>query len=179
MFEKFEHWPEFQALKADLELHADMIGAEARSLLDNEGGLKPWHEPEIYEGGWDVYGMFWAGREIARKTLTPQTKEILGSWQSVVFNAGFSVLRPGVVIKPHLGHTADVLRLHLGVVVPIEDPTVVGIRVGSEIRGWREGECQLFDDTQQHEAWNKSALTRAVLLVDVLRPAGRQKRRPA
>lgn len=177
MFEPDEAWPEFAALRKDLEgFHAEIKG-EALALMDSGTAFKPWHEPEIYEGGWDVYGLFWGGREIERKTLAPLSKEILGAWQPLVFNAGFSLLRPGVRIKPHIGYTADVLRLHLGVVVPCEDSSKVGLRVGEQTRGWSEGRTELFDDTQEHEAWNTSALARVVLLVDVLRPKGREKGR--
>lgn len=175
MFENFQSWPEFAGIKADLEAHAGSIREEAVALLAQEGGFKPWHEPEIYEGGWDVYGLFWAGREHERRTRAPRTKTVLGAWQPTVFNAGFSALRPGVRIKPHVGYTVDVVRLHLGLVVPESDPSKLGLRVCSEVRPWREGECHLFDDTQEHEAWNRGSETRVVLLVDLLRPAGREK----
>lgn len=176
MFEDFDSWPEFAALRADLEAHAATARQEALALLEAaEGGFKPWHEPQIYEGGWDVYGIFWSGREIERRTRAPLTKEILGAWQPAVFNAGFSAMRPGVRIKPHVGYTADVLRLHMGLVVPDAPTEQLGIRVGRQTRGWEEGKCQLFDDTQEHEAWNGTGGTRVVLLVDLLRPAGRQK----
>lgn len=42
--------------------------------------------------------------------------------------------------------------------------------MGDEIRPWREGECLVFDDTAEHEAWNRSDRMRTVLLLDVLRP---------
>ena len=35
---------------------------------------------------------------------------------------------------------------------------------------WREGECLVFDDAAEHEAWNRSGATRLVLLLDFLRP---------
>jgi beta-hydroxylase len=43
------------------------------------------------------------------------------------------------------------------------------MRVGLETRSWREGECLVFDDTVEHQAWNRSAKTR-FLLLDFLRP---------
>lgn len=177
MFEILAQWPEFEALRADLVGFAGQIKQEALALMGSGGAFKPWHEPEIYEGGWDAYGVFWAGREVDRRTRAPVAKEILSSWDSVVFNAGYSLMRPGARIKPHVGYTPDVLRLHLGVHAPVSDPALVGLRVGGETRGWAEGACLLFDDTQEHCAWNKSAEPRVVLLVDLLRPAGREKRR--
>lgn len=179
MFESFADWPEFQSLAVEIEGFAGQLRDEALSLMGQNGAFKPWHEPQIYEGGWDAYGIFWAGREIDRRTRAPLAKEVLSSWQSIVFNAGYSLMRPGANIKPHVGYTSDVLRLHLGVYAPVSDPALVGLRVGGVIQGWVEGECVLFDDTQEHCAWNKSAQPRVVLLVDLLRPSGRGKRRRA
>ena len=36
--------------------------------------------------------------------------------------------------------------------------------------GWQEGRCFTFDDTFEHEAWNRSAKTRVVMLMDVWNP---------
>jgi beta-hydroxylase len=44
------------------------------------------------------------------------------------------------------------------------------LRVGDEVRNWVEGECLIFDDTIEHEAWNHSNQSRIVLLLDFLRP---------
>jgi ornithine lipid ester-linked acyl 2-hydroxylase len=44
------------------------------------------------------------------------------------------------------------------------------MRVGSETRSWREGECLIFDDTVEHEAWTHAGHTRVVLLFDFLLP---------
>lgn len=81
--------------------------------------------------------------------------------------AGFSRMAAGTHIKPHQGWVTTVYRAHLGLIVPDGD---CALRVGSQIRPWREGESFVFDDTVDHEAWNCSASTRTVLLVDFLRP---------
>jgi ornithine lipid ester-linked acyl 2-hydroxylase len=44
------------------------------------------------------------------------------------------------------------------------------LRVGDEVRAWQGGECLVFDDTTEHEAWNRSNADRLVLLLDFLRP---------
>lgn len=81
--------------------------------------------------------------------------------------AGFSRLAPGTHIQPHVGYTSAVLRCHLGLVVPDEG---CALRVGEDTRTWAEGRCVVFDDTVEHEAWNRSGSDRIVLLVDFLRP---------
>jgi beta-hydroxylase len=42
--------------------------------------------------------------------------------------------------------------------------------VGDETRTWQEGKCMVFDDTVEHEAWNKSDQSRVVLIVDFKAP---------
>lgn len=80
--------------------------------------------------------------------------------------AFFSVLRPGTHIPPHHGVGNYKLVVHLPLVVP----DGCALRVGDEIRGWREGECLVFDDSFEHEAWNRSGSTRTVLILDAWNP---------
>jgi aspartate beta-hydroxylase len=78
----------------------------------------------------------------------------------------FSLLRPGTHIPPHHGFLNTRLICHLPLVVPPE----CALRVGNETRAWREGELVIFDDTMEHEAWNRSSQLRVVLLFDIWRP---------
>lgn len=71
--------------------------------------------------------------------------------------AMFSILKPGAVIPPHTGVTNIRAIVHLPLVVPPE----CGFRVGAETREWREGVAWAFDDTIEHEAWNRSVMPRA------------------
>jgi aspartate beta-hydroxylase len=79
----------------------------------------------------------------------------------------YSILKPGAHIPPHTG----VINVRLVVHLPLIVPPDCGIRVGSETRGWKEGECIAFDDTYEHEAWNRSSETRVVMIFDVWNPA--------
>ena len=81
-------------------------------------------------------------------------------------NAFFSMLRPGSVIPPHTGVTNTRAIVHLGLDVPPD----CGFRVGDEIREWVEGKAFAFDDTIEHEAWNRSDKRRAVLILDAWNP---------
>jgi hypothetical protein len=78
----------------------------------------------------------------------------------------YSILPPGMHIQPHSDPSNFCMTLHF----PITVPEGCSIRVGEETRGWREGECLLFDYTFNHEAWNRSAQARACLLVDIWNP---------
>ncbi len=79
----------------------------------------------------------------------------------------FSVLRPGTHIMPHYGVSNVRLVMHLPLLIP-ENCALNVIDVGEH--HWREGELMLFDDTFQHEAWNRSDSTRIVLLMDCWNP---------
>jgi len=83
--------------------------------------------------------------------------------------AFLSILAPGKHIPAHRGPFKGVIRYHLGLLVP-EPAERCRIRVGDEVRHWREGESLLFDDTYEHEVWNDTAGRRAVLFLDVVRP---------
>jgi aspartate beta-hydroxylase len=78
----------------------------------------------------------------------------------------FSVFTPGTHLLPHRGVTNTRLVCHLPLIVP-ED---CALRVGSEIHTWQEGRVVVFDDTYEHEAWNRSGRTRVVLIFDIWNP---------
>jgi aspartate beta-hydroxylase len=81
-------------------------------------------------------------------------------------SAFFSILKPGAHIPPHTGVTNARAIIHLPLVVP----PGCGFRVGGETREWLEGEAFAFDDTIEHEAWNRSDKPRIILILDVWNP---------
>ena len=78
----------------------------------------------------------------------------------------FSILDAGTHIPPHTGVTNTRLTVHLPLIVPPD----CGFRVGSETREWIPGKAWVFDDTIEHEAWNRSDAPRAVLILDIWNP---------
>jgi aspartyl/asparaginyl beta-hydroxylase (cupin superfamily) len=78
----------------------------------------------------------------------------------------FSILAPGAHIPPHTGVTNARAIVH----VPLVIPPGCGFRVGSETREWEFGTAFVFDDTIEHEAWNRSDVPRAVLIFDIWNP---------
>ena len=79
----------------------------------------------------------------------------------------YSVLTPGSHILPHRGVTNTRVVTHLPLVVPEGD---LALHVSGEIMRWHEGRCFSFDDTFEHEAWNRSGETRVVVLLDTWNP---------
>lgn len=78
----------------------------------------------------------------------------------------FSLLTPGAHILPHRGVTNTRLVTHLPLIVPDH----CALRVGGVDHAWQEGRCVVFDDTYEHEAWNRSDRTRVVLILDTWHP---------
>ncbi|WP_187776492.1 aspartyl/asparaginyl beta-hydroxylase domain-containing protein [Antrihabitans cavernicola] len=82
--------------------------------------------------------------------------------------AFFSIMDPGTEIPPHRGPFRGVIRYHLGIRIP--EPARCGLKVGGEHITWEEGKGVFFDDTYEHEAWNRSHSERVVLFIDIKRP---------
>lgn len=78
----------------------------------------------------------------------------------------FSVLGPGSHILPHTGVTNTRVVTHLPLVVPDS----CALRVAGVDHAWQEGRAITFDDTFEHEAWNRSRRLRVILLFDVWNP---------
>ncbi|MEZ5897058.1 MAG: aspartyl/asparaginyl beta-hydroxylase domain-containing protein [Parvularculaceae bacterium] len=84
----------------------------------------------------------------------------------VPMEAFFSRLRPGAHIPPHYGLTNARLTVHL----PLQIPEDCAIKVGDTINVWEEGKIIAFDDSYQHEAWNRSGRDRVVLIFECHHP---------
>jgi len=76
------------------------------------------------------------------------------------------VLSPGTHLLPHRGVTNARIVAHLPLIVPVD----CALRAGGEVHVWREGRLVFFDDTYEHEAWNRSGETRVVLILDCWNP---------
>ena len=145
--------------------------------------FSPWHETDIYDGGWDVFGLYAFGEKLESNcSYCPKTTALIEQVPGLV-TAGFSALEPETYIKPHVGYTKEVLRCHLGLISPKrssnglsrEHPLPLincGMRVGDIIYTWTPGKAFVFDDTEEHEAFNYGDRSRFILLIDFKRDGG-------
>jgi aspartate beta-hydroxylase len=121
---------------------------------------------------WGAYYLWHYGKPVADAHLRcPETVAALSAVPQLHLtgrcpSAFFSILQPGAHIPPHTGVTNIRTIIHLPLIVPDK----CGFRVGGETRVWAEGEAFAFDDTIEHEAWNRSDSLRAVLILDVWNP---------
>jgi ornithine lipid ester-linked acyl 2-hydroxylase len=118
------------------------------------------------ERGWRWFALFGGAGDdaavaAANRARCPRTAAACESAPGLV-NAGFSLLQPGTHLYPHCGEMQGVLRCHLPLVVPAGD---VALRFADTVHRWQPGRCVVFDDTFEHEAWNRGDGDRIVLLI--------------
>ena len=78
----------------------------------------------------------------------------------------YSVFTPGTHLLPHRGVTNTRLVGHLPLLVPRD----CALNVGGELHQWQNGRVVVFDDTYEHEAWNRSDQIRVVMIFDIWNP---------
>lgn len=100
------------------------------------------------------------------KTVAALQEVDLVRIDGVPLEAFFSRLKPGAHIPPHYGLTNTRLTVHLPVIVPGD----CAIRVGDALCRWTEGKIVAFDDSYDHEAWNRAPTDRVVLIFEAHHP---------
>ena len=167
---------------AEMEAATPAIRAELEAVLSNGDDFAPYVEagadrprpanPLINDPSWGAY-YFWRNGEVVAENAArcPATMAALELAPMPRIDkrspiALWSLLKPGTHIQPHHGLLNTRLICHIPLIVPGD----CALRVGNETREWREGEALIFDDSFEHEAWNRSDSTRVVLLFEIWRP---------
>lgn len=177
----------------ELEAHTDLIRSELMAILRDPGDeIRPYVRME--EGApknkwtqldhsldWGAC-FFWEHGEanLPVHAKCPETAALLDRLPLLRIprrgpSAFFSILRPNSHIPAHTGVTNTRAIIHLPLIVPAG----CGFRVGGETREWVEGQAFAFDDTIEHEAWNRSDELRAVLILDAWNPHLSEREREA
>jgi Aspartyl/Asparaginyl beta-hydroxylase len=152
-----------------LRTHSQAIRKEILAL--EPARFHPESERIGRTGEWDVLFLYERGRrhdDVCE--ACPVTTDGIETHSAMRTMAGLiyvSRMRAGTHIRAHRGPTNLRLRCHLGIKVPEGD---CAIRVAEETRSWREGECLVFDDYFEHEAWNHAEGDRIVLIIDLWHP---------
>jgi aspartyl/asparaginyl beta-hydroxylase (cupin superfamily) len=167
-----------------LEAQTDVIRAEIAAVLaEDAGAIRPYvaMKPGTPANKWSPLdaSLDWGAmhlwkdgrRDDAVCARVPRTAAIvealpLSDLPGRTPTVFFSLLRPGAHLPAHTGVSNVRSIIHLPLIVP---PGCT-FRVGGETREWREGEAFAFDDTIEHEAWNRSDAVRAILIFDVWNP---------
>jgi len=171
-----------------LEQQADVLRGELGSILENDDDVEPFHKystPEkaayLFSGPpWQAYFFYRNGEAFtAHHQSCPHTSKILAELPMAHIRdhapeTCFSVLRPGTHILPHRGVTNTRSVLHLPLIVPEQCALKI---TGVGTFSWQQDRCFAFDDTYEHEAWNRSEHTRVILLTDIWNPHLREAER--
>lgn len=175
-----EHFPWL----GELEAATAMIVAELQAILADPGAeLTPYIAlpPGVPASKWSRldksldWGAFHLWKEGERFdeacARAPRTAALVESLPICLIkgrapNVFFSILKAGSHIPAHTGVTNVRSVVHLPLIVP----EGCEFRVGGETRSWVEGRAFVFDDTIEHEAWNRSERDRAILIIDVWNP---------
>lgn len=166
-----------------LEASAGDIRAELGALLERNTPFSPYLTASADRPAYDNHGMadnsdwgafyLWRdGQALAdNQALCPKTTAAIKR-VPLVFSGQrcpsvlFSRLKAGARIPAHTGMINTRLIAHLALIVP----EGCGFRVGNDSRPWVQGKVWLFDDTIEHEAWNRSDAERIILIFEVWKP---------
>jgi len=156
------------SLRYDSRLDYSSAAAPRRSWKNPWTLLRPDPSPRT----WTVYLLYHMGVSVEAVTGScPRTLAIVNSlpractdytWGDFIF----STMSGGAHLRPHCSIDNLRVRMHLGVAIPDK----CSMRVGAETRTWEEGKCLAFEDSFEHEVWNRSDSSRIVLIVDLWHP---------
>jgi beta-hydroxylase len=168
----FYELSQFPFLKP-LQDNADVIREELISLMENQSEDQwvrtfPHYVRSQRTKAWKVFSfMFFNIKYFHNAKLCPRTSELIYSIPEIM-SCDFSFLEGNTHIAPHKGYSRMVLRSHLPLIVP--DEKKCALRVGDNTKHWKENEILIFDDSFEHEAWNKTDESRVVLMFDIPNP---------
>ena len=154
---------------AVLERNFSTIRDEYRALQDADLLV---YTPKTMVNLWAVYLFHHMGVNLEPLAARcPQTSQIVQNLPRVCLDypygdALFSVHASDSHLKPHCSIDNLRVRCHMG----IDVPPGCEMRVGTETRSWQEGKTLLFEDSIEHEVWNRGAARRAILIVDFWHP---------
>jgi aspartyl/asparaginyl beta-hydroxylase (cupin superfamily) len=162
----------------ELDRNYHVIRQELLDILPEKQAIPRYHELDEAqynisarvdpEKSWKVFPLNIMGvQPEAYSARCPRTMALLEGIPGL-FEAFFSILEGGKSIPHHEGPYRGYLRYHLGLIVPEKDPP--SIRLNNTLYTWKEGESVLFDDSWDHEVYNKCESDRVVLIVDIRRP---------
>lgn len=147
-------------------------GADFDPYITGAPGRPMPNNPLLHDPSWGAYYFWQAGAPVEdHAARCPQTMAALALAPIPVIKgrspmALYSLLKPGTHIQPHSGMLNTRLICH----IPLIAPEGCALRVGSETRAWKEGKALIFDDSFEHEAWNRADRTRIILLFEIWRP---------
>lgn len=180
-----------------LERHADVIRNEyikVAPLLESDYKMDASNEHSLHKGKWDwhsymtkgqiqgQFGQYFPHTTSILQELRQTPENGLPSWlllEDIPFGyAFFSTLHANSSIGAHTSPMNLRWRIHLALDVPQDSARedentglpLCGIRVGNQVRCWKEGTALVLDDAYNHEVWNNTNQKRVLFLLDIWHP---------
>lgn len=170
----------------ELEAQTAVIGTELSAWLAQPIGIEPrlgtddraWlRENHVLDGNDDAFA--WNAFFLQRHGVPcapnlrrcPRTAALIAALPQLRLpghspQALFSLLAPGTHVLPRHAVTNARVRVQLPLLV---DGTSA-LRVGGTEHIWRAGHAEVFDETFEHEMWNRGTTTCALLVLDAWHP---------
>ncbi|MDE1466698.1 aspartyl/asparaginyl beta-hydroxylase domain-containing protein [Aurantiacibacter sp. D1-12] len=159
----------------ELAVHWEAIRDEALAIYEHRDAIPPLrkisadHRRIATDDGWRSFFLIGYGNAVEENIArAPRTTELVRRIPQLN-SAFFSILAPGAHIIRHRGVSKSFFTAHLGLCVPDDHQNCV-MQVEDQYVHWREGEWTVFDDTYEHEVWNRTDEPRIILLCQVGRP---------
>lgn len=143
----------------------------AKAHMSDSGQNRDGNPQEAHRAvRWTSYHLYRAGKLVPNlqcpETLAAVTALPLARLPQLAPDVGFLILAPHAHLSPRHGLSNALLKVHL----PLIAPNGCAIRVGDETRNWMAGQCLIFDDSYEHELWNRGDETAAFLVLDIWNP---------
>ena len=164
-----------------LEAATAAIREEYLSALAQGTALAPYVEADVKDPRWQALRgrTAWSSLHLYKSAVEQPAARLFPRTLAAIAGADvfrvaherpmevfFSRLQPGTHIPPHCGVANHRVTVHLPLIVP----GGCTIRVGEHIHAWQEGELFAFDDSFEHEAWNRGESERVVLIFETFHP---------
>lgn len=164
-----------------LEAATEAIRAEYLAALAQGTALAPYVEADVKDPRWQALRgrPAWSSLHLYKSAVEQPAARLFPRTLAAIAGADvfrvaherpmevfFSRLAPGTHIPPHCGVSNHRVTVHLPLIVP----GGCTIRVGEHIHAWQEGKLFAFDDSFEHEAWNRGGSERVVLIFETFHP---------
>ncbi len=156
-------------LNRDLDVWSNGNAAKADAYFNKHKHIQGWIPgPGVENNQWLNFPLVAVGHEFHNNLkLCPILAKLIKKHKKEINICGFSLLKPGGKLKPHVDTTGmpyGTLAYHLGLIIPKNGENNLIVDGQKIIQ--KEGQSIVFDSTYLHTAENMSDLDRIILYID-------------
>lgn len=156
-------------LKRELDMWSNGDAKKADDFFKKNSHIRGWIPgPDVENNQWLNFPLVAVGYSFKNNlALCPKLSSLLDKHRERINICGFSLLKPGAKLKPHVDTTGmpyGSLAYHLGLIIPEFGENNLSINNTKFIQ--QEGQSIIFDSSHTHSAENKSNEDRIILYID-------------